>query len=1179
MQDHFTSPVLDTENWVFYNMTTPCYMKPERRGDSLLYLPEADQWNEGNCLLSRRFLTPKSRVEAVYQGWDAACSGAAAGFYGGDGSFFDYVLLAATSDRLEIRVHSGCQNGAAFMDKGQPKWYVVASCAYEKQFPLHMGLTRDGTAYTAYLSSQPVLSAQVPILQGDARALFKALPWWDRLSPCYAYLDWALADGFAPEASLNGYVTNEQGAPIPNASVHIAGFDNFFTLADGEGHFTLKRVPRGKHVLVAAAEGYVFTSVAVTCLPDQDNICTIVLPSESPETLPRREYNNPSFDRSMNGYACLNGTWQFAFDPENAGIAKQWYLPEAPVYGKAIRVPFSCASLMGFGEEHLVSGDKLHQSNTVFNNYHLTGQHLWYRRSFTVPDTFPDGASVILHIGASANVTYVWLDGRYIDMRWDEYSDLAFDLGPLAPGTRHTLAVKVQYPHDIPSHSMGKQIFWFASCPGIWQSVWIEPRYSAHLTRLHVRPRLIFEGDRLISAAFDWEARGENTAGLILDLTFTDPHGQPAASLSVPMSDAGARGSESIPQPILWQYREGRLYTVTAKLMQGETVMDTVKTYAGLRSVETRWLPGHSPAQTDNPLDQYQYVYLNNKPFYVIGILDQCYNGFGIYTYRSLLAEGEQGPRGSIAYDIDRTMAYGYNLSRVHIKENEPLWYHECDKQGLLVWTEHPSNFYASPEDPNWRTAYHRELTGMLERLYNHPSIVMVSTINESWGIEAGHGLSPWKNELRSRFMEEAATIAKERWPHVLVCDNSGFGKTNACEINDFHHYPAEYESAKQVWQKLLDACYPGSMHNYINAIHGPCHTGNAVQTGRPILISEFLHINGIDMQLRMFEKVAGYLRMNIASYETEDSAPLTAERYQRDYGYVDRDMQHIGYDMVNSIDMVVLDHNRLQQVHAGQVFACDVYTAHFSWKEYKQPTLHWSLSGIDSLGRYIPNLEAGEWPIAFAQFQVEKQPFIRLTIPAHIKGAYLFAWVEDEGTTICRNYIQLEVHSTADPDSGTILGSFSPAAYTRKVVSGFSEAYVQNDRSLIWACGQGDIEYAVHLKETASQASLVFEAGAREGINAVKVTDEIRRGTNIAVYWDGLSLGVASPSDDPSDERALFTNSALGGEPFNYMNLGRFGYGERFELNACTGNAYGSFYLWGRRFDTVWQPHGPLWI
>lgn len=61
-------------------------------------------------------------------------------------------------------------------------------------------------------------------------------------------------------------------------------------------------------------------------------------------------------------------------------------------------------------------------------------------------------------------------------------------------------------------------------------------------------------------------------------------------------------------------------------------------------------------------------------------------------------------------------------------------------------------------------------------------------------------------------------------------------------------------------------------------------------------------YINGIDMQLHMYEKIAGYVRMNAASHETENSGPLTAERFERDYGYVDHKLEPIGYNMVNNM-------------------------------------------------------------------------------------------------------------------------------------------------------------------------------------------------------------------------------------------------------------------------------------
>lgn len=1157
--DHFTGKALNGEHWLFCNMTSPCIEVPKRMGDSRLALPEHDRWNEGNCLLSRRFLGENSRVSGLFTGWDEDCSGAAVGFYAGDGSFSKFVMLAATDAKIQLRIHAGAQNGDSFMP-AQPKWYVAAEAEWTAEFPVELTLYRDGTRYRAEVNGKPLLDTEIPEIQGDARAMFKALPWQDRFSPRYAYLDRAEIEGFAPTGSLSGTVMDAQsGLPVPGAGVHIAGFDRFFTLTDAQGRFRIGEVPRGAHVLIAAAEGYAFSRADAVCTPGQPAETGLRLTPETAETCPRREYNNPAFDRSESGFLPLNGTWTFQFDPENAGIAEHWYEPEHPQYNRHIRVPFSWASLMGFGEEHLVCGDTLHEHNTMFNNFRMTGEHAWYRRKFTVPENFPAGEHVILHIGASSNVTNVWMDGDYQGMRIDEYSDLTFDLGKLAPGSEHTLAVKVQFPHDIPSHNMGKQIFWFPSAPGIWQSVWIEHRAAAYIKTFHLRPELEFDGESCTKAQVRVTVAAAGADTGTVAVTLRAPESGTLFRTDIPLS--GGQGEAVIPvtEPELWQYREGRLYMAQARLFLGQTQTDLVKSYTGLRRVETKWLPGHSPEETDDPQNQYQYVYLNNRPFYMLGILDQCYNAFGIYTYRSLHTEGEQGARGSIAYDIDRTLAYGYNTSRVHIKENEPLWYAECDRRGLPVWTEHPSNFYAVPEDPNWQAAYRRELTGMLSRLHNHPCIIGVSTINESWGITGGHSLTPWENQLKAEFMEQAARQAKKVWPHVLVCDNSGFGKTAAGELNDFHLYPSEHWKAKARWEALVKDCYPGSVYNYIHHSHSPHAIGNAVQTGRPVLVSEFLHINGIDMQLRMFEKIAGYVRMNVGSHDMEDSAPLTAERFERDYGYVDADMNPVGYDMVNNMDTVVWDQARIFFAEPGQTVTVPLYTSHFAWRRAGHPVLHLTVTGIDLMGHYRPGLYTQDREIAFTPYAVERQADFILTVPENIRGAYLFAEVKDGRVVLCRNYIQLCVQNVRDTTEK--LAEIAVCGYT-DIQGDYRYEEVTDAASAVAISGRGSIGYRFAAGQAAPKAVLVLEAGAREGRNAVKVTDECRHGSTIEIILDGVSLGTIVPLDDPSDERGLFSNAMQSREPYHYGETGRLGYGERFEVPLPQGLSAGEHIL-----------------
>ena len=77
---------------------------------------------------------------------------------------------------------------------------------------------------------------------------------------------------------------------------------------------------------------------------------------------------------------------------------------------------------------------------------------------------------------------------------------------------------------------------------------------------------------------------------------------------------------------------------------------------------------------------------------------------------------------------------------------------------------------------------------------------------------------------------------------------------------------------------------------------------------------------------------------MNVASHEMEDSGPLTAERYERDYGYVDHHMNPLGYDMVNNMDMVVADCNRIEHVHSGQKLSIDLLYFPFRMAGYEKP-------------------------------------------------------------------------------------------------------------------------------------------------------------------------------------------------------------------------------------------------
>ena len=71
---------------------------------------------------------------------------------------------------------------------------------------------------------------------------------------------------------------------------------------------------------------------------------------------------------------------------------------------------------------------------------------------------------------------------------------------------------------------------------------------------------------------------------------------------------------------------------------------------------------------------------------------------------------------GSMEFDIRKAKEYGYNLIRMHIKDNEPDWYRICDETGMLVWDEMPVSFYATFRDEKWRKNYEQQLKCMIRK-------------------------------------------------------------------------------------------------------------------------------------------------------------------------------------------------------------------------------------------------------------------------------------------------------------------------------------------------------------------------------------------------------------------------------------------------------------------------------
>ena len=185
-----------------------------------------------------------------------------------------------------------------------------------------------------------------------------------------------------------------------------------------------------------------------------------------------------------------------------------------------------------------------------------------------------------------------------------------------------------------------------------------------------------------------------------------------------------------------WSPAEPNLYIINAELYseKGDT-LDSIQSYTAIRKIESR-----------EDAEGYPRIYLNNKPIFNMGILEQGYWPDGLYTPPS---------EEAVIFDIQKIKSLGFNTIRKHVKVEPFRYYYECDKNGLLIWQDMPSgNIGGNVLDQNKidggtdvqrteesKNNFYKEWGEIIDNLKFFQSIIVWVNFNEGWGQKAGVNL------------------------------------------------------------------------------------------------------------------------------------------------------------------------------------------------------------------------------------------------------------------------------------------------------------------------------------------------------------------------------------------------------------------------------------------------------
>lgn len=443
-----------------------------------------------------------------------------------------------------------------------------------------------------------------------------------------------------------------------------------------------------------------------------------------------QEYPRPNLVRDS--YFNLNGEWECRINESET----------ADFYDETIIVPFSPESMLS-GVGKIV----------------MPHQRLHYRKKFTLPEGFKK-SRVLLHFGAVDQECSVFVNGIRVGGHKGGYLPFHFDITDSLRQGENVLTLSVTDRTEQSPHARGKQklqkkgkyaSLFYTPQSGIWKTVWMESVEKAYIEDVRITPlyddsSVRFEITVLNACktsgaeASGGKASGGETSGTVR-LAVLERGGE------IGQAEITVRQEKEIKKVISqeikldgfkpWTPDTPHLYDVIIRY--GE---DEVRSYFGMRKLST--------GRDGKGILRF---FLNNKPYFFNGILDQ-----GYWPESLMTAPSDE----ALVYDIIKLKEMGYNTIRKHVKIEAERFYYHCDRLGMMVWQDMPngggeynmvfvthlpnaSDRFArgvsdrhygifKRKDGEGRRQYYTDLKNMVSTLYNYPSIAVWVPFNEGWG-------------------------------------------------------------------------------------------------------------------------------------------------------------------------------------------------------------------------------------------------------------------------------------------------------------------------------------------------------------------------------------------------------------------------------------------------------------
>ena len=315
-----------------------------------------------------------------------------------------------------------------------------------------------------------------------------------------------------------------------------------------------------------------------------------------------------------------------------------------------------------------------------------------YKKSFFVPEDW-QGKRILLRFDGAAHDATVYCNSKLAAHHACGYTAFTADLTEfLKFGQENTVTVRLDTRENLNIPPFGFVIDYLCY-GGLYRDVELEVRNSTYIKNVLIENT----GLRDISVSID--TSGKLKVGKLVAEIF-DADGKVAASAM------GAKFKLTVPDGKLWSPDNPYLYTLKAKIVDGDTVLDEKSYRFGLRT-----------AKFEN-----DGFYLNGKKMKLRGL----------NRHQSFAYTGYAMPKSMQRLDADILKnELGVNAVRTSHYPQSQHFIDRCDELGLLVFTEIPG--WQHIGNDAWKDQAVENTREMVMQYMHHPSIILWGVrINES---------------------------------------------------------------------------------------------------------------------------------------------------------------------------------------------------------------------------------------------------------------------------------------------------------------------------------------------------------------------------------------------------------------------------------------------------------------